>query len=97
MDRDLIPSTYQLLRVVVPADIAPEIVSDLAADWRTRAMTSREIGDRWLDRASSALLQVPSAIGQGRNFLLNPSHSDAARITVAEIIHAPFDPRLLGS
>src|SRR5215204_3095313 len=68
MDRDLIPSTYQLLRVTAPADIVPETPGDLAADWRTRTMASREIGDRWLDRASSALLQVPSAIGHGVNF-----------------------------
>jgi len=45
-------------------------------------MASREIGDQWLDRAASALLQVPSAIShQGHNFLLNP---------------APFDDRLIG-
>jgi RES domain-containing protein len=96
MDRDLIPLTYQLLRVVAPADIAIEASSVLAEDWRTRTIISREIGDRWLDRSSSVLLQVPSAIGHGSNFLLNPAHSDAARITIAEIIKAPFDPRLLG-
>jgi RES domain-containing protein len=42
------------------------------------------------------LLQVPSAISeQGQNFLLNPAHPDAAKVTVAEIFHAPFDVRLL--
>ncbi|WP_249139606.1 RES family NAD+ phosphorylase [Bradyrhizobium japonicum] len=42
------------------------------------------------------LLQVPSAISaQGSNFLLNPAHPDAARIGVAEVIQAPFDPRLV--
>jgi RES domain-containing protein len=59
-------------------------------------MATREIGDRWLDRSGSALLQVPSAIShQSQNFLLNPAHPDAATIVVAEIIRAPFDPRLL--
>lgn len=96
MDRDLIPPTYQLLRIVTPSDIATETVGVLPADWRTRTMATREIGDHWLDRAGSALLQVPSAIGHGHNFLLNPVHPDAARIAVAEIVHAPFDPRLLG-
>jgi RES domain-containing protein len=96
MDRDLIPSTHQLLRVVAPADIVPDTPSDLAADWRTRTMVSREIGDRWLDKASSALLQVPSAFGHGSNFLLNPAHPDAARVMVTEVIKAPFDLRLLG-
>jgi RES domain-containing protein len=97
MDRDLIPPTYQLLRVVLPSTITIESVGlhELPADWRTETMASRQSGDRWLDRAASALLQVPSAIShQGQNFLLNPAHPDAARIVVAEIIRAPFDSRL---
>ncbi len=98
MDRDLIPATYQLLRIVVPADVAVEFVdTELPPNWRSQTLTSREIGDRWLDRATTALLRVPSAIsGKGDNFLLNPSHPDAAKITVAETFKAPFDPRLLG-
>jgi RES domain-containing protein len=97
LDRDLIPATYQLLRVSVPDDVVVEIADEnLSADWRSKTMVSREIGDRWLDRSSSALLQVPSAISErGSNFLLNPAHADAAKITVAEVIKAPFDPRLL--
>jgi RES domain-containing protein len=60
-------------------------------------MATREIGDRWLDRAVGALLQVPSAIShQGHNFLLNPAHPDSAKILVAETISAPFDSRLIG-
>jgi RES domain-containing protein len=95
LDRDLIPSSYQLLRVVVPSDIAIRDV-DISPNWRTETMASRAIGDRWLDEATHALLQVPSAISaRGNNFLLNPAHPDAARITVAEIIRAPFDSRLL--
>jgi RES domain-containing protein len=97
MDRDLMPATYQLLRIVVPADIAVETIdAELSQDWRSQTLTSREIGDRWLDRSASALLQVPLAISaKGNNYLLNPEHPDAAKIAVAEIIKAPFDPRLL--
>jgi RES domain-containing protein len=97
MDRDLTPATYQLLRVVAPDDVGVEAVADeLPADWRSQTMMSREVGDRWLDRSASALLQVPSAIsGRGHNYLLNPAHPDSVRVTVAEVIRAPFDPRLL--
>lgn len=97
MDRDLIPASYQLLRIVAPDDIAVEnIDTELPPDWRAQTLTSREIGDRWLDRLASALLRVPSAISaKGDNYLLNPTHPDAARIAVAEIIKAPFDTRLL--
>ena len=98
MDRDLIPPTYQLLRIDISLDATIEAVvaGDLSGNWRTDTIASREIGDRWLDRSTSALLRVPSAISeQGQNFLLNPAHPDAAKVTVAEIIHAPFDARLL--
>ncbi|TPQ32652.1 RES domain-containing protein [Bradyrhizobium guangdongense] len=98
MDRDLMPPTYQLLRIAIPDNLVVEAVgAELPLDWRTQTAVSREIGDRWLDRSASLLLQVPSAIStQGANFLLNPAHPDAARVSVAEVIQAPFDPRLLG-
>ncbi len=98
MDRDLIPPTYQLLRIVPPAGMAIETIGldELPPDWQTRTTATRGIGDRWLDRSGSALLQVPSAIShQGQNFLMNPAHPDAAAIIVAEIFRAPFDTRLL--
>ena len=97
IDRNLVPSTYQLLRIIVPSDLAIETVGidELPVDWRTETVTSRQIGDQWLDQATSALLQVPSAISQeAHNFLLNPAHPDAAKIAVAEIFRAPFDARL---
>ena len=102
MDRDLIPPTYQLLRIDIPPGMTIETVmtgdlaGDLAGSWWNDMTASREIGDRWLDQSTSALLQVPSAISaQGQNFLLNPAHPDAAKVIVAEIFHAPFDARLL--
>jgi RES domain-containing protein len=98
MDRDLIPPTYQLLRISIPSDMKIEglAAGSLSTDWRTDTMASREIGDRWLDRSTSALLQVPSAIsGRGQNFLLNPAHPDAGQLTVVETFRAPFDARLV--
>jgi RES domain-containing protein len=98
MDRDLMPATYQLLRVSIPDDMAIDVVaSELPSDWRSRTMVNREIGDHWLDRAATALLRVPSAISEkSTNYLLNPSHPDSAKVTIAEIIRAPFDSRLRG-
>lgn len=100
MDRDLLPATYRLLRVIVPETLSREMVSaeGLSADWREHPAVTRDIGDQWLDRSQSALLQVPSVIvPRARNFLLNPAHPDAARFAVAEVIDAPFDPRLLAN
>jgi RES domain-containing protein len=92
IDRNLVPSTYQLLRIIVPSDLAIETVGidELPVDWRTETVTSRQIGDQWLDQSTSA-----SAISQeAHNFLLNPAHPDAAKVAVAEIFRAPFDARL---
>ncbi|MBI5132237.1 MAG: RES family NAD+ phosphorylase [Rhodopseudomonas palustris] len=100
LDRDLLPSSFQLLRIAVPDTIAIESVEEdtLPSAWRTRVGLTRQIGDRWLDRGSSALLRVPSVIvPHARNYLLNPAHRDGSAITVAEIIKAPFDPRLLAT
>ena len=54
------------------------------------------IGDEWIARATSAVLQVPSAIVTVEsNFLLNPAHPDVAKVTIGP--HEPFrfDRRLL--
>jgi RES domain-containing protein len=97
MDRDLIPATCQLLHLVLPDQTSIANVKDLPPDWRTQTMLTRKIGDAWLAGARSALLLVPSAVNQqNRYLLLNPAHPDAAKVTVAEIIRAPFDARLFG-
>lgn len=98
MDRDLLPATYRLLRIVVSDAVTVDHIGNdaLASDWRTQPALTRQIGDQWLDKSATALLQVPSVIVPiGKNFLLNPAHPDAAKVTIAAIVNAPFDPRLL--
>jgi RES domain-containing protein len=96
---DELPTAYQLLAVEVPDDIADraqKIEESLPANWRENLTTTRGLGSDWLISLSGALLQVPSAIvPRTTNWLLNPLHEDAARISILEIIRAPFDPRLL--
>ena len=100
MDRDLLPSTFRLLRVAVPEIVSFQQVGVdvLSPDWRTEPALTRQIGDHWLDQSSTALLQVPSVIVPlGKNFLLNPAHPDAAKVAIIDVVNAPFDPRLLPS
>jgi RES domain-containing protein len=97
MDRNLIPATYRLLRVQIPDAIPMEItnISDLPHNWRDNPNKTREIGDKWLDSSSAAILKVPSAIlPRAQNYLLNPRHANATTVRIVEIIDAPFDPRL---
>lgn len=98
LDRDIIPTTYRLLKVVVPEAVAIHDINDglLPPDWRSHPAITRELGDLWLDQSSSALMRVPSVIVPSAwNFLLNPVHPDAAKIAIDEVVNAPFDPRLL--
>jgi RES domain-containing protein len=97
VDAAELPDALQLLAVDAAEDIAAEAVrsDDLPAGWQQDSSFTRAVGDRWLAEGRTALLQVPSAVVPAAfNWLLNPSHADAARIEVADIIAASFDPRL---
>ena len=89
------PRHYRLLKVAVPPGVA------LAA-WESAVPgvslddldTTREAGDRWLTRGTTALLRVPSAIlPETYNVLLNPAHPDARLIQVAAHERYPWHPR----
>jgi RES domain-containing protein len=94
-----IPDTYQLLAVDAAEAVSSAILDpkELPTNWRRHGELTRRIGNRWLKDNSVALLRVPSAIVPAAfNWLLNPLHPDAARITIAEVIKTPLDPRLVG-
>ena len=95
VDGDDLPSDYQLLAVECPDDVAFDDAGDLPEQWRSDQIVTQGVGDGWLDRESSVLLRVPSAIVPYTwNWLFNPTHQDARRVQVAEAIRVSFDPRL---
>ena len=97
----LIPDDTVLVCYEPPDDTTIEDVwiEDLPAGWRLDEGASRAIGDDWLDRASSCLLCVPSAIApiaeaDDRNVVINHRHEQAAAIEVASTEPFAYDPRL---
>jgi len=90
-----LPDTYKLLRIELQ-DSIDITQSDPEAGWQTTPTITRRIGDAWLAKAETALLRVPSVLVPGHNYLLNPLHPDARKITIAEVLNWPFDPRLAG-
>jgi RES domain-containing protein len=69
----------------------------LPSTWRDLPYhaATQAVGDRFLAEGKALLLRLPSAITTtDRNFLLNPAHPDAARVTWKVIDPYPFDPRL---
>ena len=101
-DAALLPDDTMLIRYDVPDDLRVEEsrLADLPEDWRADQRSTRRVGGAWLDRASSCLLRVPSAIvpipdADDRNFVINHRHRDAACITIERVERFAYDPRLL--
>lgn len=91
---------YVLLPAHLPADL-PETridVAQLPDDWRTIGARDvlQALGQAWLQRMQTAVLNVPSAVLPAeRNYLFNPRHPDFSRITLGEPQSLQTDTRLL--
>ena len=96
-----VPDDLRLLGIDIPDDLEPksQSLTLLPRDWQTMpAPTSTQaIGDAWLAAGTSALLVVPSIVMQHeQNYLVNPAHPDARRISITSNDPFAFDPRRLG-
>jgi RES domain-containing protein len=102
IDPDELPSHYQLLTVEAPDAVAVEELSEaeLVAripDGRDATQDTPTLTRAWFNERRTALLRVPSAIVPAAfNYLLNPMHPDAARVSVVAQQTAEFDARLFG-
>jgi RES domain-containing protein len=82
----------------IPDTVPVEHIDQPPPGWREVGSASAvAAGMAWHAAGRTAVLSVPSAVVPAeRNYLINPRHSDAARI----IVHAPepieWDPRLFG-
>ena len=92
-----VPPSYTLLALQVEESISMETLdaSTLPPDWIDHVKVTREIGSAWLQSQRSALFRVPSALLPATfNVLLNPVHTDAARIIIDSAYNFPLDPRI---
>jgi RES domain-containing protein len=64
-------------------------------DGEPSSLVSQQIGNDWVKTARSALLALPSVITGEINYLINPAHSDFAKIKIGKPEPFTFDPRLL--
>lgn len=56
----------------------------------------RKFGQDWLERGTSAVLKVPSAVViEEWNYLLNPQHSDFKELVIGEFQRYLFDRRIV--
>jgi RES domain-containing protein len=91
-----VPPAFTLLKIQGPDLEVPSIpIVSLPKDWQTLLEVTRDLGTAWLEKKRSVLLRVPSAVvPETANYLLNPSHKQAAKFRVAEVFSYPFDLRL---
>jgi len=89
-----IPAGYRWLEIEVAGETEVGEIEELPARWADELAATRGLGDRWLERRSSALLRVPSVWSPAtRNILFNPRHPDAARVSIRRVLTHPLDVR----
>jgi RES domain-containing protein len=89
--------------VMIPARIPETLIervdaANLPRDWRELSARTelQQIGAKWAQKRTSAVLAVPSAVVPAEtNYLLNPSHPDFAQIAIGARDEWETDPRLL--
>lgn len=93
-----LPTDRYYIEIEIPNDILVlEVnIEDLPQDWDAKppSLTTQIIGDDFVFQNEAAILKVPSSIvPQEFNYLINPNHSDSARIKVSSKSPMKFDAR----
>lgn len=93
------PNDFIAISAEIPSRIKIERISvaDLPPDWQSdpAPMSLQNIGSEWLQRASSIVLAVPSALVESEfNYLINPRHPAFSRIKIGQAKLFHFDQRL---
>ena len=94
-----IPSDYMMLTIHIPDSIAYSVISvhDLKSDWNSfpHPVSTKLIGDDFVNRSEDCLLKVPSSITKGDfNYLINPAHHEFKHIKIIEAVKFPFNDRI---
>jgi RES domain-containing protein len=103
IDFEDLPTTYQLLEIDVPNDVACETVSladleKISQGWKDDPKITRGLLLPWFEQQRTAVVAVPSAIMPvNTNYIINPKHPEAQRLTVVQAARYPHDMRLFGS
>lgn len=97
--RDDLP-ILQAVRIAIPADGAVTQISQeqLAAFMAAPdpMAASRRVGDDWLDRSETLMLEVPSVlVPEETNLVLNPAHPQMHEVKIVSTRAFHFDPRLV--
>lgn len=88
-----------LVEALIPDELGVEdLMADPPRNWRSLDSPEAAMaGGLWAESLRTALLRVPSAlVPREANYVINPIHPDAARITVSAPETLEWDARLFG-
>ncbi|MCU0434812.1 MAG: RES family NAD+ phosphorylase [Bacteroidia bacterium] len=94
-----LPDDYHMLTIYIPdgLKIVKLAQEELPENWNAfpHSSSTQKFGDQFALKNKSCVLQVPSAVTFGDyNLLLNPFHSDFAKIKIIDHVKFPFDKRI---
>lgn len=95
-----LPSNMTLLSIDIPATLQIQIGRQIEIGSWTPGdpLASRQIGDKWIESASTVVLQVPSVLAPGqKNYLINAKHRLFGAVKIVSKTPFAFDSRLLSS
>lgn len=91
LDPELMPENW----VVVTIEI-PDQLGETFTKLNEKEKIARKFGDKWLTEKRSLFLRVPSfVVSKEDNILLNPWHSQMAKVKVKDVSPFVFDSRFL--
>lgn len=90
-----LPAPFQLIAVAAPDDLT--MVAWPADQDHGDSLLTSDWGDAFLRGMDAPLARVPSIVApESWNYLLNPLHADASRVTIESAARWPWDARLFG-
>jgi RES domain-containing protein len=94
LDREDLPSGYKLLEIALEASMF-ETIKPLPSNWLTNPDATRDAFEAFRKSALKPVLKVPSSVAPNAwNYLINPDHPDAIRISIKSVTDHAFDERL---
>jgi RES domain-containing protein len=93
-------AAYVMYRLEFDKALVAHLPGELPANWREfpAPVELARLGDLWLSRAESVVLEVPSAVlPTASNYLLNPAHPDFSAVKAIGPIPIDLDPRLFSA
>lgn len=90
---------FRVMVIEIPGKISVNIIEkkSLPSKWHLFESypATQAIGDEWILKGESPVLQVPSAIiAEEFNYLINPFHKDFDKIKLISVEPFDFDPRI---